>query len=287
VTVPPAYGEMNVRLESDTAMFTGPDGQFDSAFAHAQSPFPFECSSSAGGRMDALFSGAADGTLAIDGLREHVRLRVALVDALGFVVAGSETELAARERRVLELKPAREARAVRGRVVLATGGPAAGASVRLAAGGPAGDGIPVDLVADENGRFALAGVCAPDVRALVQQPGFAPAVSALEPAAGESEAVVTLREGRSVRVFVADASGRPVDDAEVDALCSEFGDWGCGGVTVAAEPQGRGVYALTGLPAGVCVVRAAGGGGRGTAQAGAADAEVRVVVAAGATTTDR
>jgi RNA polymerase sigma-70 factor (ECF subfamily) len=283
VTVPPAYGEMNVRVESDTAMFTGPDGQFDSAFAHAQSPFPFECSYSAGGRMDALFSGAGGGVLAIDGLRDHVRLRVSLVDALGFVVAASETELATRERRVLELKPAREPRTIRGRVVLAAGGPAAGASVRLAAG----DGIPVDLVADDDGQFSLAGVCASGVRALVQHPGFAPAVSALEPAAGESEAVVTLREGRSVRVFVADASGRPVDDAEVDALCSEFGDWGCGGVTVAAEPEGRGVYALTGLPAGACVVRAAGGGGRGTATAGAADAEIRVVVAPAVEPSDR
>jgi hypothetical protein len=287
VTTPSAQGAMAIRVESDTAMFTGPDGRFDDALAAAQSPFPHECSYGAGGRTIAVFSCGSGDPLAIDGLREHVRLRVSLVDALGFAAASAETELRAKERRAVELKPAREPRTVRGRVVLPGGGPAAGAAVRLAAGGADAEGVPVDLVSDADGGFALEGVCADDVRALVQLAGAAPAVSLLTPAREESEAVVELAPGRSVRVFVADESGRAVEDASVDALCTEFGDWGCGGVTVSAESLGRGVYELAGLPAGACVVRAAGGGGRGTAQAGAADAEVRVIVEKGVQATDR
>jgi hypothetical protein len=276
VSVPSAAGEMAVRVDSDTTMFAGRDGRFDDALAAAQSPFPFESTYGEGGRTTALFRVGGDGTLAIDGLREHVRLRVALVDALGAVAARAETELRARERVTVELKPLRAPRTVKARFALPGGEPASGAAVRVAAADE--DGVPVDLVADDDGGIEIAGVCAEKVRALVQHPGFAPAVSALAPAEGRPEAVVTLTRGRAVRVLVEDASGKPVEDAVVEALCTEFDEWGCGGVTVAAASCGRGVYELEGLPAGVCVVSAAGGGGRGTASAGAADAEVRVVV---------
>lgn len=287
VTAKSLTGEMTIRLESETAMFTGEDGAFDYALEAAQCPFPYECTYGKGGRMVAVFRGRAGESLAIDGVRDHVRIRVSLVDAVGVVVASTEAELDTRQRREVVLKPAREPRTVLGRVVLADGRSASGANVRVAAAGPDTDGVPANYVADENGRFAVEGVCAAEVRALVEHPGSAPTVSSLVPAEGQPEAVVTLTRGRSVRVFVADAAGRAVEDANVDALCPEFGDWGCGGVTVEAEAQGHGVYELAGLPAGTCVVRAAGGGGRGTAQAGAADAEVRVVVAPEVAPSDR
>src|SRR5262245_34116715 len=60
VTVPPGCGELNVRLESDAAMFTGPGGQFDPALSQAQCPFPFVSTYTAAGAMSALFDGRGE-----------------------------------------------------------------------------------------------------------------------------------------------------------------------------------------------------------------------------------
>lgn len=180
---------------------------------------------SAAGPMGHVATSSTDeyGLLEMPDVVPDLPLTVRLVDALGTVVASvSGLSLTAGERREVELRASRSARALRGRCVDGQGRSMAGVTLAVHALEAEGLGVTFSLnpTVDDDGRFDTGPLFAEHV---LLQAVFEDhiAIERLAVPVGGEPVEIVLRRGRSLWVVVQDESGRP--DPEANLRVHELG----------------------------------------------------------------